>query len=255
MNSLMPTTWYKTELDEIFRFVVKCGFITKPLLSDLFSIHTQRTLDRMAFAISRSKFFMPYLNNLGFQSWRLSRSGKYEARARGLTPSYPPRISSRTHDEMALSIAVRLDKLGILAGWAPESHFIVTPMNRLVVSSDNRGQKYPDLVLSLKTEDSFRVAMELELSRKSLSRYQKALTGYKSVRGIDAIIFAVSSRVIRESIEKAIRTTRFEQDRLPILFVDAHTFRQSPGGSHLEGEVWSGQISALATMKRGTCAA
>lgn len=256
MNSRQHLTWYQQELEAVFQFVVKCGFITKPLISDLFSVRTQRTLDRMAMAVSHSKFFDPYLQTLDFHGWKLSRSGKYKASSFGLKPSYPPRISSRFHDEMALAIAIRLEKCGLITSWSPESQFIVQPSNRLMVSQDNRGQKYPDLVFSLSTATQIlRVAVELELSRKSLSRYEKAFTGYKSVRGIDAVIFAVNSPFIRGAIESALRRTRFDQNRLPVLFVDAQVLLQRPADACLQTTNWSGTLFTLSTIKEGIHAA
>lgn len=255
-NMRQTSTWYRTELEAIFQIVVKCGFITKPLLSDLFSIQNQRTVDRLSLAVSQSNFFDTYLRTLDFQGWRLSRAGKYECRSRGLTASYPPQISSRFHDEMAISIAVRLQRLGLVTDWSPESQFIVQPSNRLMVSNDNRGQKYPDLVLTLSISGlPLRVAVELELSRKSLSRYEKALTGYKAVRGVEVVIFAVNSSAIRSAIESALRRTRFDQNRLPILFVDAQAFRKNPANTCLEGNTWSGTFSSIAALKAGSHAA
>lgn len=254
-NQLHPT-WYRYELETIFQFVVKCGFITKPLLADLFAIENQRTLDRLASAVSRCKFLDPYLSTFNFQGWRLGRSGKYEARSRGLKASYPPKFSSRNHDEMALSIAIQLERRGLITEWSPEVQFVVEPSNRLMVSQDSRGQKYPDLVLSLaNVNQPFRVAVELELSRKSLSRYEKALTGYMAVRGIDAVIFAVTSPFARRSIESAIRRTRIDQNRLPILFVDARALYDNPVEAYIDGAQWSGTFGTLSTLKGVSCAA
>ena len=239
-------TWYREELEIIFQFVVKCGFITRPHLADLFKIQSRWSLARLSHAIDRSKLFETIHRTPEFYGWRLSRSGKYEARARGLKVSFPPKISSRTHDEMVLSFAIRLAGKGLVTEWVPESCFIVEPSNRLMVSQDSRGQKYPDLVLLLPGLVR-RVALELELSRKSISRYEKAFTGYKSVRGIDAILYIVSSPVIRKSIETAIRRTRFDQKRLPILFAEKDRFLQSPNEARLEGDQWAGTFQNISS--------
>ncbi len=247
MENKMPQTWYREELEVVFQFVVKSGFVTKPLLADLFGIQTQRSLDRLATAVARSNFLEP-LRYLGGTGWRLSRSGKYEARKRGMKPSYQPRISSSMHDEMALGIAVRLSRGGLVTDWTPEARFVVEPVNRLMITQDNRGQKYPDLMLTT-PKGGLRIAVELELSRKSLFRYEKALNGYKAVRGIDAVLFAVNSNAIIGAIETAIRRTRFDQNRLPVLFADAATLRQCPFQALLTGTSWSGNFATISTLK------
>ena len=253
MKNQISESWYQEELEETFQFVVKSGFITKPLLSDLFGIQTQRSLDRLAVAVTHSTFFDP-LKYAGRPGWRLSRSGKYEARKRGLKPSYPPRISSLLHDEMALGITVRLLRGGLITDWMSEAQFIVEPVNRLMVAQENRGQKYPDLVFTT-TSGGLRLAVELELSRKSLFRYEKALNGYKGVRGIDAVLFAVNSNAITESIGTAIRRTRFDQHRMPVLFADAATLRECPLHASLVSSLWKGIFATLSTLKGSTNAA
>jgi len=251
MISQLPISWYRDEMEITFQFIVKCGFITKPLLAELFKIQSRWSLARLSHAIDRSKYFEAISVSPEFYAWRLSRSGKYEARSRGLKPSFPPRISSRAHDEMALSIAIRLERDGFVADWMPESYFIIQPSNRLMVSQDSRGQKYPDLVLSLSIQNQIRrIAVELELSRKSLSRYEKALTGYKAVRGIDAVIFIVGSKAVRTSIEAAIRRTRFDQNKLPILFAEKNQFQQSPCDTRLERADATGTFQNLVSIFR-----
>ena len=243
--------WYQTELETCFQFATKTGFITKPLLHELFQVKTKRTLNRMAWALSRCPLLYPCRINNGLMDWRLSRKGKYECARRNLKPSAPPRIASRTHDEIALLIALRLERAGAVSEWLPEAHFIKEPSNRLLVSQDSRGQKYPDIVLTVSgTSPVFRVAVELELTRKSQSRYEKALRGYQAVRGIDALIFAVRSPHIRTSIEKAVRRTRFERERLPIYFVDSVEFQKSPGTANLEGGAWKCELRSLPMQKR-----
>ncbi len=248
MNNGLCETWYRAELETVFNFVVKCGFVSKPLLAELFGIGSERSLRRFALAVDSSKLFDPLLSTPGFQGWHLSRSGKYVARSQGLKPSYPPRISSRKHDEMALSIAIQLEKSGLVSTWATEAQFIIEPSNRLMVTQDNRGQKYPDLVLTLR-EATMKIAVELELSRKSLCRYEKALNGYKAVRGIDILIFAVNSNAIRESIERAARHARMDESRLAILFAEAQSIHKNPALAHLEGFNWSGSFQTISEMK------
>jgi hypothetical protein len=247
MMNQLPPSWYRSELEATFQFVVKCGFVTKPLLIDLFGIQSRWSLARLSHAISQCRFFDPLNTTPDFYAWRLSRSGKYEARSLGLRPSYQPRITSRCHDEMALSIAVRLERLGIVTSWVPESVFIAQPNNRLMVMQDNRGQKYPDLLLIMpRSLEPVRVAIELELSQKSLGRYVKALTGYKAVRGIDAIVFVVRSPAIRSAIETAIRKTRFDQNRTPILFVEKNQLILNPIEAPLTGSIGTWNFRSLA---------
>ena len=256
MNTQLSASWYQRELEITFQFVVKCGFVSKPLLQKLFGIKSDRSLRRFAMMMDQSKLFYPLLNTPGFRGWHLSRVGKHLVRLQGLKPSYRPMISSRNHDEMALSIAIQLQKCGLVTEWSPESRYVVEPSNRLMVTQNTQGQKYPDLVLTVPTTtEPFRVAVELELNRKSLSRYEKALTGYKAVRGVDVLIFAVKSDYIRGSIETAIRRTRFDQNRLPIVFTDARAFYENPREMRLWSATWSGTFGDLATLKGNVRAA
>ncbi len=248
--------WYKAEMETVFQFITKTGFINMPLLSELLKFKSARSLRRFAGFMDQSRLFDPMLDALGFRGWCLSRSGKYEARGRGLRHSYPPRISARRHDEMALAVAIRLEQSGVVSDWSPEARFIVEPSNRLMVSQDNFGQKYPDLVLTLPNRNqNFMVAVELELNRKSVGRYEKALTGYKAVRGIDAIVFVVSSPLIRASIESALRRTRFDQNRLPVLFTDTLAFHKNPREACLTGAFWSGSFQEIGSIKGAVNAA
>jgi hypothetical protein len=126
---------------------------------------------------------------------------------------------SAEHDVRLVRIHSRFEKLTLYADFLSE--------NVLQSSSVLKDKaEYRDLIniqadgaLVLKDPNGRRYlyAVELEVSRKAIERYQKKLTAYYRVGGIDGVIYVCADQEIKDLIAKVDREIRTTKDSIVYL--------------------------------------
>jgi hypothetical protein len=121
-----------------------------------------------------------------------------------------PYIFQLDHDEQCSRIALTLQRRGIAQAFMTEAeqkrHFF--GLNKSF--SEARAVKFPDLLLEVKCQSGIRrLAIEVELSRKSPARYRKIFQSYAAKRDYDIIVFLSRSPTIFDALARAMRDTTF----------------------------------------------
>ncbi len=121
-----------------------------------------------------------------------------------------PYIFQLDHDEQCSRIALSLQREGVVQAFMTEAeqkrHFF--GLNKSL--NEARAVKFPDLLLEVKCHSGIRrMAVELELSRKSPVRYRKVFQSYAAKRDYDIIIFLSRSPTIFDALARAMRDTTF----------------------------------------------
>ena len=111
-------------------------------------------------------------------------------------------------------------------GFIDDTYYL-EPEIRRIQQDDERDQKergyikYPDAVFDLKTGSQLlRVALEMEISRKSQMRYKRIIKSYSTSTKIEKIIIVHCGGRIRSSFEKAISKHGYLYSIKPMFFVD-----------------------------------
>ncbi len=217
------------EILEAIEIAARFGFISQEIF---FKFVTSRRRT-MAYFIWRellkTRYFERYNQSTIPNSYlKLSPYGKSENDIRGKFISMPtPSPQQLSHDEILLRFALQNEKKGFFEYALTEScskynglfaqHFVA------------RNLKYPDLQFGLGSGSrEFKVALELERTRKSNLRYQMNLLSYSVHKQVDLVIYVTSHETIERSIKNAALKIKYPSDKKPLAFVKMKDFISSP---------------------------
>lgn len=125
------------------------------------------------------------------------------------------------HDGQTGAFFLSLNWTGlVLKSWT-EADLTRAPWEAYQILGTDRFSKIPDLILDLRTDRGFlRVAVEIEKTRKSRSRYAQIATSYLNMPRIDLVIFGCESEVILTEVRRAFRGESFQKaQKIPGLFL------------------------------------
>lgn len=123
------------------------------------------------------------------------------------------------HDFRLAEVSMKLERLELFKGIVTEnllqssSYLASHPHYRDLVNLQS------DAVLSLKDKEGteFLYAVEFEISKKAIERYQKKLASYYKAGGIDGVIYICGSQEIADLIARSDREVRTNEP--PVVFV------------------------------------
>lgn len=211
----------KYEPIEEVKFAAKIGFLSKKIWEEFFARGNVRWQYRCWKRLVDSKIFIPHriAKDVLVVNARHPFVGK-------VTDSYnrAPHVNQLFHDEIVgltyLRIADRLKNWGV---------FVEAELKRRE-PLQNRGKKssqvmkHPDVLAT--SPSGPRIAIEIELSRKSKTRYMNAFRAYRS-KAVSLIIFVVRSSSTLAIIRRAAHEVRFPENEIPIGFCPLHEWEQN----------------------------
>ncbi len=108
----------------------------------------------------------------------------------------------------------------VLRAWT-EADLTRAPWEAYQILGSDRLSKIPDLILDLRTDRGFlRVAVEIEKTRKSRSRYAQMAMSYLDMPRIDLMIFGCESEVIVSETRRAFLGENFQKaQKIPGTFL------------------------------------
>ncbi len=110
------------------------------------------------------------------------------------------------HDEFLMDLILLLRSSLLLARYWTEQELRMDSHLALKTLGGDSRQKMPDLIIDLKSEQPVRVAVEIEKTRKSQTRYRLMQMAYKRLSKIDLLLFGVIDQqteiTIRECFER-----------------------------------------------------
>lgn len=155
----------------------------------------------------------------------------------------PPYLAQILHDELVADGLLTLHRQGFLSQFSTESELRrLEPIRR-----NQEGAKLPDLILDLKGGHT--VAVEMELTQKSTSRYRAMLLAYRPKTDIEAVVFVVKGRGVLEAVLRAADDVRFPQDLRPIGFMRVENWIERPANGRI---LFSFGASTLTKIASGT---
>ena len=126
---------------------------------------------------------------------------------------------SAEHDIRLAEIHSRFEKLNLYANFLSEN--VLQSSSALKDKAEYRDliniQADGALVLKDPSGRRYLYAVELEVSRKTIERYEKKLTAYYRVGGIDGVIYVCADQEIKDLIAKVDRDIRTTKDSIVYL--------------------------------------
>jgi hypothetical protein len=213
-------------------FAAKTGFLSRSLWLDFFAKgrRSWRYFLWRAF-LDRGDFLLHPASRAG-DVIVPNRKSPLVRRLVGDAVALPPYISQLDHDEICAHIALTSEKSGLIHSFLTESE-----QKRLFFSSHRSYQeakavKFPDLFLELKSESAVRkVAVEVELSRKSPRRYCDIFRALRERPSHDLIVFLSRSEAIFDALARAMRDVNFPTWEQPVGFGRVDDWLKNPASA------------------------
>jgi hypothetical protein len=150
----------------------------------------------------------------------------------------PPFIAQLKHDEILSRGLLQCLKTGCIESFVNEA--VLKKIEPTGFALKER-QKLPDLIVDMKSGK--RMAVELELTQKSTTRYSELFSAYRSRKDIEGIVFVVDGRPCLDAIVKASKKAIFQT--APIGFVDLEDWSSNAPKATVAFEQFKTAISEL----------
>lgn len=142
------------------------------------------------------------------------------------------------HDNAVMKFALEnANALHISADYQTESSMRLYDNFKLHQIFGGQLNKFPDLLISLNVADQkVTIALEVEKSAKSQSRYDAFVVGYSKAKDIDMVLVAHSHKFTREALLVSMRRLAYPRAKRPIAFCSFSDFVNNPTNFILEIE-------------------
>lgn len=204
-----------SRIREVAEFISRFGFITRDLYFAYFC-KQQRTQKYESWNyLLAQKWIVPH------DSRKLS--GYLSPKAKSYFAPYSVPASPLfyvEHDSVAAGFFLAMNTLGLVRQYWTEPELAAVPTEVYGILGSKNADKIPDLVLDLDAPyGSLRVALEIELNRKSKERYDQAALSYLSMRNIDLVIYGCRHEKSANQILNSFRGELFlKEHKLPAVF-------------------------------------
>jgi len=191
-------------------FAAKSGFLSKSVWLDFFAAGSTGWKNKVWRSFLEREYFLKHPARRADDVLVPNPKSAAVKRLAGDAVAAPPYIFQLDHDEQCSRIALSLQRRGVVQDYMMEveqkRHFF--GWNKSL--SEARAVKFTDLLLEVKCQSGFkRVAVELELSRKSPARYRKIFQSYAAKRDYSTIIFLSRSQTIFDALARAMKDATF----------------------------------------------
>lgn len=212
------------------RVAAKSGFITKRIWNDFFATGNRFWRYRRWQALMASGYFTA-VPDYGFvkSAITLSDQGKTLAIALGMDPVYSPPAKNLWHDEELIRLALFLERQGWVSNWTTEQELKISEQAQLFFQDQGRAPKIPDLVIEWSTlPKPILWAIELERTRKDVTRYYDMVGAYKGISRIESVLIIAGTSSIEANIKKAQAKMNYPQTQRPMFFASMNDAFQDP---------------------------
>lgn len=231
------------------RVTSKCGFLSRRIWNEHLS-HGHRSWRFRQWKSLIDDGYFCGCREFGFANDAiiLSRKGITTAMNLGMDPVGTPGAKNLWHDDDLISMALSLERHGLISQWTTESELKLGRMTDLFrFHETDQISKFPDLVVQLKhPTDVVLWAVELERSQKEHTRYYDLIQAYAGASRLDAVLVIAATASIEKNIKHAMNRLAYPQQKRPMLFASYQDFLANPGGSELRmGEKRSSIATAV----------
>lgn len=181
------------------KFAARFGFLTRDIFFSYLCDGSRAHKYRKWNLLLGERWFVPSFSNP--YTVYLSRKSKKIFSLNDIKARSPLFIA---HDQLVAEFLLTFEKTGLLVGSWTEMELSRQRWNSFSTLGTDQVGKIPDLILDLKTYNgSLRVAIEIELSRKSRKRYAHIALSYLEMKRIDLVIYACSREQITADIKQS----------------------------------------------------
>jgi len=221
-------------IDTAVIYTKKFGFISKSFFWKYLSPTPRSTKYYYWDRFLKSKFFIPYREIEESSEFFYLNSRKSNSVIDGNET-----VSRRSpyyffHDDKVMRIIHLLTVNGFVKKyWTEQELKSNRPLALDLLGGDYT--KLPDLVFDLNiSNQEFRVALEVEITRKSNDRYLRSFLGYSSFRNVDLILFANQQSRITNALKEILSKRLFDDSTRKFGFFDLVGFNQNHLATDLE---------------------
>ncbi len=219
----------------VMTFAAKTGFITKEIFNEFFATGCERSRRRQWQYLSRHGWLVPHESPLRPDVLVLSRKSRAESHAGAWAEVWAPYIGMIHHDETLFRMVLRLQKSGLTREWTTEAEMKKVLMRDLRLGGARINTKYPDALLTLDVPgNAVKVALELELSRKSKRRYEDMAYAYRGMKDVRGVFFVCRNPGLIKTIRNAFNRAYFPSHEKPVGFALVDEWRIDPASAVLE---------------------
>ena len=206
---------------EELKFAARSGFLTHDLWVRFFAGNHDRSWNsRRWHRLIRDKWFVmhpsllspkvivPNVKNIQVQCICVS----------GI--EMPPYIAQLKHDEILYEGLLQLKQKDVLREFVSDCDLRRAEM---FGSPRKANVKLPDAIVTLKNGSL--LAIEVELTQKSLRRYREVMSAYKRRENISAILIVAPHNTVLKGIFHAANHEGFDRSRIPIGFMSLSSWR------------------------------
>lgn len=204
---------------ELIRLMAKTGFITEDLwLRYFFSARSLSWARRVRNDYIRRGYFRVHPNKY-YQNVYILNPASEVVRALRIDPVSAPPITQIEHDELLLAGVLNLERSGLMSFWQTEGELKKLGASDYRIETQGQLIKYPDLLAYTRAPLPERIlAIEMERTLKTRTRYIQLLGAYASMKRINGLIYIVENPSIERTIREVMEETYFPSDRLPVAF-------------------------------------
>lgn len=208
-------------------YAKKFGFMSKSFFWNQICSGSDRTKYRYWANFQNSKVFLPYRE--------IEQSSDFfylNPRAIPKLHDTQEAVSRRSptyffHDDNVMRIIFELEKSNLVKQFWTEQE-LKSDRGLALTLLGGDYSKLPDLVFDLNISgQTFRAVAEIEISRKSNSRYLQSCYGYSAFRKVDLILFGVSQDRIKTAIKELMTNRIYQSSIKPCAYFDLKSFEQN----------------------------
>lgn len=215
------------------RYAKKFGFISKSFFWDHLSPEPQSTKYLYWKLFLKSKLFIPYQEIQESTEFFYLNHRKINMFKDNIEPVSRRNSLYFYHDDKIMRIIHLLMVNNLVENYWTEQEL---KSNRSLALDILGGDysKLPDLIFDLKTQgSSFRVVLEVEITRKSNDRYLRSCLGYQAFRKVDLILFATELPRIAEALKMTLNKNIYS-NVINFGFIDLNQFKTNQLSTVLE---------------------
>lgn len=201
--------------------IAKLGYFRKEFFFKYLSPDSRSTKFRNWGILIRKDYLEPYKRSfIGEDVYKLSRRGKKLLASAGVgfvSPAHPLHFE---HDDHAANLILSLTKQDCIKdAWQTENELRRYQKTENLILFGGQVEKLPDLIFDIPIgEQTFRVAVEVERTRKSQDRYESFVHGYMKTTGINLVLVIYNQKSTFDLISSAIKRFNYPMNERPIAF-------------------------------------
>lgn len=191
------------------KFAARFGFLTRDIFFSYLCEGSRAHKYRKWNLLIDERWFTPSFSNP--YTMYLSQKAKKIFSLKDIKARSPVFIS---HDQLVAELFLTLEGTGLVTKSWTELELSRQRWDAFSIVGNDQLGKIPDLILDLKTHNgNLRVAIEVEIARKSRKRYAHIALSYLEMKRIDLVIYACSGEQVLSEVKRSFTGQAFKNSQ------------------------------------------